>query len=163
MVHCSVPNATSHNATSHLLIEIYRWPSSPASTSTSISSIFDYLFSPRRLLVVRPAPSLAPPSCPATPLLRVAAPHALTLLEIAHILEHAAFTGQHDLTRNKALNISLIGRSLPDSPPSPLSPADHLVHCAHTTSSPDQLPPYQPCIGGLPPAYSPHPLPPLFI
>ncbi|KAJ2062197.1 hypothetical protein GGI08_002712 [Coemansia sp. S2] len=87
------------------------------------------------------------PGVPMLPLLH--APQGITLAEVARILEETGFRGKLDLTRDKAVNISVMGRSRSAS----------LLAMAHSLDNNDsttcQLPPYQRSEDGMPPPYTP--------
>lgn len=122
----------SRSYTADLVIELYRHRMPP------ISSIMDavrWLASPaQRQLVIRAGRTFVPREF--KPLARIQVPQGLALDEMAGVLEDLRFRGTHDLTRNKAINISVMGR-LAQEP----------------TKDESELPKYQPT-EHRPPAYS---------
>ncbi|KAJ2688604.1 hypothetical protein IWW39_002076 [Coemansia spiralis] len=139
-------------SSSDIAIEVYRIPT-PGLPMLPLRRLFDFWFSSNRQLVVRPAGYLAATidDC-RRPLLSVLAPQGIALVEIARILEDAGFRGELDLTRNKAINISVIGRSRSASL---LYVAQSLDDIDINGVETDRLPPYQRSEDGIPPPYTP--------
>ncbi|KAI9500913.1 hypothetical protein BX070DRAFT_236971 [Coemansia spiralis] len=118
MIFCKVP---SRSFTSEIVVEMYPRPaqhplSSWCSTIPFLGRWVDIVFSRQRQLVIRAGRSFTPSDF--KPLLRIHAPQGLMLCEIAAIVESSASTprsayknGCVDLTRDKALNIKVMGRS----------------------------------------------------
>ncbi|PIA13266.1 hypothetical protein COEREDRAFT_83609 [Coemansia reversa NRRL 1564] len=101
------------------------------------------VFSTERQLVIRPASSLGEDVVP--PVLSILVPQGIMLSEVAPLLEQVE-SGSLDVTRDKALNIRVIGRSR----------AAELIDFDYSDDEDPAflLPPYQPYQSDLPPAYS---------
>ncbi|KAJ1800048.1 hypothetical protein LPJ56_006567 [Coemansia sp. RSA 2599] len=129
--------------TSDIVVEVYR-------TTPEASIIKRWLdFSSERQLVIRAGRTFTPSDF--KPLLRIQAPQGLRLCEIADILEKPSKGSTINLTRDKALNISVMGRSRSAS----LLHFDEYARHHHHLDDHDSLPPYQKLSeDGLPPAYS---------
>ncbi|KAJ2343602.1 hypothetical protein GGH92_004845 [Coemansia sp. RSA 2673] len=142
MLFCNTPSP------SDILVEVYRIPT-PGVPMLPLRRLFDAWFSKNRQLVVRPASHQVSINDYRRPLLKVHAPQGITLAEVARILEETGFRGKLDLTRDKAVNISVMGRSRSAS----------LLAMAHSLDNNDpttcQLPPYQRSEDGMPPPYTP--------
>ncbi|KAJ2779959.1 hypothetical protein H4R18_003705 [Coemansia javaensis] len=109
------------------------------------------LFSRERQLVIRSEHTAAPVEAPA--LLRIRAPQGIMLSEIAALIDGAAQDrADIDVSRDKALNIRIMGRSRSASL---LDDADD-DGSANDGEPAFLLPPYQPVQTDLPPAYSLH-------
>ncbi|KAJ2850713.1 hypothetical protein IWW36_001682 [Coemansia brasiliensis] len=104
-----------------------------------VSRVFSY----ERQLIIRSENTIAVSD--QTPYLSIKAPQGIMLSEIAGLLD-SNHGGLVDLTRNKELNIRIMGRSRSLS---------WLDDCVDSGNDPlFLLPPYQPCQSDLPPAYS---------
>ncbi|KAJ2082699.1 hypothetical protein H4R24_001367 [Coemansia sp. RSA 988] len=101
------------------------------------------VFSTERQLVIRPSSSLNEDGV--APVLSIRVPQGIMLSEVAPLLEKVE-SGSLDVTRDKALNIRVIGRS---------RTAELLDFvCSDDEEPAFLLPPYQPYQADLPPAYS---------
>ncbi|KAJ2754116.1 hypothetical protein H4R27_000208 [Coemansia aciculifera] len=136
---------------SDILVEVYRIPT-PGVPMLPLRRLFDAWFSKNRQLVVRPASHSVSLNDYQRPLLKVHAPQGITLVEVARILEETGFRGELDLTRNKAVNISVMGRSRSASL---LAMAQSLDDIDNNDPTACQLPPYQRSEDGMPPPYTP--------
>ncbi|KAJ1735469.1 hypothetical protein LPJ61_000535 [Coemansia biformis] len=108
------------------------------------------LFSQERQLVIRSAQPSGPSDL--KPLLRIRAPQGIMLSEIAALMDTVEDGAELDLTRDKAVNIRVMGRSRAAS----LLAADNgLLDDDNDDNPAFLLPPYQRYQADLPPAYSP--------
>ncbi|KAI9479990.1 hypothetical protein BX667DRAFT_198289 [Coemansia mojavensis] len=147
--------------TSNLVIELYHTlPSMPLlklmqntqagllSRLTCLAAFFwrrivSRIFSYERQLIIRSENTIAVSD--QTPFLSIKAPQGIMLSEIAVLLDNNQ-AGLVDLTRDKELNIRIMGRSRSFS---------WLDNCVESGNDPlFLLPPYEPCQSDLPPAYS---------
>ncbi|KAJ1665196.1 hypothetical protein IW140_003538 [Coemansia sp. RSA 1813] len=120
MVFCKT---MARSFTSDIVVEMYTKPRSQApGTGWGYHAIpflghwFDSLFTQQRQLVIRSGRTFMPSDL--KPLVRIRIPQGVTLSEIAGVLESsidsphaAARDGNVDLTRDKAINIRVMGRS----------------------------------------------------
>ncbi|KAJ2706317.1 hypothetical protein FB645_001712 [Coemansia sp. IMI 203386] len=134
-------NMSARTYTSDIVVEVYR-------TTTEASFLKRWLdFSPERQLVIRAGRTFIPSDF--KPIVRIQAPQGLMMCEIASILEKPIKGSTINLTRDKDLNIRVMGRSRSAS----LLDLDD--HTKYHLDDLDSLPPYQrQSKDGLPPAYS---------
>ncbi|KAJ2660123.1 hypothetical protein IW148_003954 [Coemansia sp. RSA 1199] len=151
----------SRSATSNIVIELHRslpsiWQYSTNSGEKSTirrmaalavgcwQLLIARLFSQERKLVVRA--ECSEPTTSAQPLVSIRAPQGIMLSEVAVLLERSVGLDSIDVTRDKALNIRVMGRSR------------SLLWIEHEGNEDTDplflLPPYQPYENDLPPAYT---------
>ncbi|KAJ1648040.1 hypothetical protein LPJ64_000657 [Coemansia asiatica] len=125
--------------TSDIVVELYR-------TTPETSIIKKWIdFSTERQLVIRAGRTFTPSDF--KPILRIQAPQGLMMCEIASILEKPIKGSTINLTRDKALNIKVMGRSR--------SASNLATKNSNHPDDLDFLPPYRKqSEDGLPPAYS---------
>ncbi|KAJ2814638.1 hypothetical protein IWW50_007075, partial [Coemansia erecta] len=161
----SVFSKHARSATSNIIVELHRaqpvvmlgaLPRASTFIARVVRAIADIarfwhpliarmLFSQQRRLIVRSECSASPMD--ACPLVSIRVPQGTMLSEVAALLEHSNTNASIDVTRDKALNIRVMGRSR------------SLSWFEHDGSDNDDeplflLPPYQPYQNDLPPAYS---------
>ncbi|KAJ2553925.1 hypothetical protein EV175_002761 [Coemansia sp. RSA 1933] len=152
MVFCKT---TQHTFASDVVVELYtKQRAQSPGTAWGVHAIpvlgrwLDALFTQQRQLVIRPGRTFTPSDF--RPLVRIRIPQGVKLSEIATVLESAiaspqaaAHDGNVDLTRDKAINIKVMGRSRSASLLGIDSAADHHLHDFDADPAACSLPPYQ--------------------